>query len=743
MTINRSSGVDTTPQKKRLGSTYSASNFSSDSTRQRDSRYKDAYEQRKERLLMVSNIARCALPWHSQQSTAVTTLAAKISKTLDSILEAEPECCANPDGALKAAEECRDWMTSRLTKKSASRQERKLYPAHAGLLRFIAYTIESLGAENPAGCPKRFILPCASDKKPTGADEDIRTDGALYAYPDTSEIEQDERPDCKDILLMSESKWLEREQGDAYDQVLRYTRHIYAHQPNRRFAWGVTICSTFVRIVMLTNDRILSSGDMDIADPAGRAAYIEFIVSLCYCDSQKLGYDPTIAWSDELGCWKIQCPDSEAPASGIAKFVTYYANDPVFESDRLFGRHTRGFLATRDPTMLDRPDTFIKDAWPHASRNPENTSRDELKIMRVIEETLGRSAIDSGNFVKAVCGGIVDFSAFRDPRPDDSDNMLDPVMGDVEDAIQKALPEDTIYEDDVAPKNSCAGRMSLRVHRRMALQPVGQPLHTLKSPYELIVVLADAMDAHSKILQKCGYLHRDISTNNILVVQRDGRARGMLIDFDCAINPDDPREVWSERTGTLPFMSIGNLLKTSVQKSELDDWESLLYVVCWLGVHGISKDAQVAYRTEIKTEHKDNESFKPPLEKWEVGTFEQVANAKKADLETPEIFEKGVLQHFQEGPAYDMLKDMARALCVVLFFHPGLDRVYSGVFRDGRVKNDILDILRSNKVSTNQADPFEKRLEKRKKISSDLNMVANHFRDLAIAALDEQQTDSA
>ncbi|KAJ1718240.1 hypothetical protein LPJ61_006740, partial [Coemansia biformis] len=64
----------------------------------------------------------------------------------------------------------------------------------------------------------------------------------------------------------------------------------------------------------------------------------------------------------------------------------------------------------------------------------------------------------------------------------------------------------------------------------------------------------------------------------------------MLTDFDCAVrtggatrgqqNPD--------RTGTPPFMSIGNLELSSVERTSLDDWESLIYILCWLGTIGIN-----------------------------------------------------------------------------------------------------------------------------------------------------------
>ncbi|KAJ1726108.1 hypothetical protein LPJ72_006447, partial [Coemansia sp. Benny D160-2] len=41
-----------------------------------------------------------------------------------------------------------------------------------------------------------------------------------------------------------------------------------------------------------------------------------------------------------------------------------------------------------------------------------------------------------------------------------------------------------------------------------------------------------------------------------------------------------------ERTGTLPFMSINNLEGGKIEHSLLDDWESLIYIICWIGTYG-------------------------------------------------------------------------------------------------------------------------------------------------------------
>ncbi|PIA12514.1 hypothetical protein COEREDRAFT_12686, partial [Coemansia reversa NRRL 1564] len=85
-------------------------------------------------------------------------------------------------------------------------------------------------------------------------------------------------------------------------------------------------------------------------------------------------------------------------------------------------------------------------------------------------------------------------------------------------------------------------------------------------------------------------LHRDISENNI-IFRRDesGNVSGILIDFDNAVDSaaaqNDRRPIC---TGTLPFMSLNNLRRSDVPRTVVDDMESTLYLLIWLGVWGVT-----------------------------------------------------------------------------------------------------------------------------------------------------------
>ncbi|PIA13106.1 hypothetical protein COEREDRAFT_11763 [Coemansia reversa NRRL 1564] len=123
----------------------------------------------------------------------------------------------------------------------------------------------------------------------------------------------------------------------------------------------------------------------------------------------------------------------------------------------------------------------------------------------------------------------------------------------------------------------------LRAHWYIVMSPVGRSLKTVNSEEDLVIVLAEAMHCHNTILNDCSVLHCDISMNNILVVREDqcSLLRGLLIDFDFAVSVDRNKlTARPAQSGTLPYMSIANFENIATEHTALDDWESLLYVIC-------------------------------------------------------------------------------------------------------------------------------------------------------------------
>ena len=140
-----------------------------------------------------------------------------------------------------------------------------------------------------------------------------------------------------------------------------------------------------------------------------------------------------------------------------------------------------------------------------------------------------------------------------------------------------------------------------RTKSRLITSPIGIPLQQFKSYTQLLGGVRDAVKGivshlhnhlslvtnwilgYWHLYTKCGYVHRDVSINNVLLLE-DPRfdSAGMLIDFDMAVKYDSQTSGAPERTGTFHFMAHEVLEGTSIH-TPLHDLESFLYVLLYVG----------------------------------------------------------------------------------------------------------------------------------------------------------------
>ncbi|KAJ1964557.1 hypothetical protein H4R35_007137, partial [Dimargaris xerosporica] len=361
----------------------------------------------------------------------------------------------------------------------------------------------------------------------------------------------------------------------ACGQLARYILNLYTSQPNRRFAWALIMYNTFVYVCLFGRDRVYRTQAIDLSTLPGRQLFAQFVIFWSLAGPAQFGLDPTMEFDATTERWSIQCFDDACTNSTPAHQVYYAPTDTMSIRPSLFGRRTMTFLASEQPN--GDPSVFIKDAWPVASASAaDDDLRNEIVLLRHIRQQFSGNNNPGVPYPRLEMGGTVWQCSHGQWEQDDDTTAY----GNFEAALPPQDPE------SAAPAH--------RVHRRMVMTPIARPLKTLKNFNELVVVLADAMACHGKLYKECNIFHRDISTNNIMVVRHDGRLRGMLIDFDNAIHDEAQSTPGRpERTGTLPFMSIGNLENNDTDRTALDDWESLLYVACWLGTYGLDEEARI------------------------------------------------------------------------------------------------------------------------------------------------------
>ncbi|KAJ2774849.1 hypothetical protein IWQ56_000390 [Coemansia nantahalensis] len=591
----------------------------------------------------------------------------------------------------------------------ATRREEFMYPPVSAFILYVQRHIKDLHA-------------------PSDFDEGERVDIALFNCPASDDARAHLGRDTLDFFAIIECKKHQDskvEYEEALDQLIDYTRHVYRVQYNRRFAWALSVCGTNVYAVAMLHDTVLVSPAMDVAKPAGRKRFVELLVNWAVCDDVQAGYDPTIVLGPNKNHYRIECRDEDGNVHW------YKTTECVVAADSMIGRHTRCFLARPDGVGGGNNDVVvIKDAFAASSPPPNDKVRNEISHLRKIKKEFEGKKLDfmypelvHGGDVVLPTGGsrVSNIAANSTNGFDDNTDGIFSLMG----ATREDVP---LPSDDGVNEERSWTQQPYRVHRRLAMKPYGGHLKKGEDPAELIVVLAEAMRCHTAIHTQCGILHRDISPNNILVVDgSDGLLHGLLIDFDYAIPLDeDGYSGRPGRSGSLPYMSIGNLEYAGQMQSALDDWEALLYTLCMWGTRGLTSDDRNADKRGLT---------KLPISQWSVDHPSVIASNKRRHMHSAESFKSNILDCFHSK--CKGLKPLANDLHTALFLHK--ECAGAAVQRrdldipDADNYNPNIDSDTQSEAEEQDASKAEDPLVKRRKHESDIvqalsKMMAKHDR---------------
>ncbi|KAJ2252240.1 hypothetical protein GGI13_003398 [Coemansia sp. RSA 455] len=679
----------------------------------------DSYQRRAARNI-TRGVAKLMETHLTPSSTHLETAASKQGRGKKST---ESPSSTSSSARIAHIDEMRDWLLGK-----PLCLEGGMYGPITAFVSYVALCVQAQRdkAGSTAGI-RRLIYPAdKADYQPDDSDDKTRVCIGLCSIG-LNELSTavSTRTPYHRLLAMIEAWGFSIFSKDAFLQLYEDTRQMYQEQHDLRSAWGITICGHEVRVCHFGNDKAVSSKPMNITTPEGRYAFIELLINWSMCEDFQLGRDPTIVHLPDLDCWQIDCPD-DTSRSIDSEPRRYYFQDVACRASRLFGRHTRCFLASNvKPTVGSPlvPTVVIKDAWAFSERSTDEDIHDETKMLKKIRATLGEHIKPEDDIIypEIVVGGRVSFVLDRTRIEDNSD---------------------TIY---LGIEFADKATLRFRVHRRIVMSQIGQRLHTLESVDEFITVVCDVMRCHNAIFKYCHILYRDISDNNILVIKQDGIARGLLIDFDCAIDTSIEKAGTTrpEMTGTLPFMSINNLSESNVKRTVLDDYESLLYLVCWSATLGIG----------ISQHHREGKDFeKLPIARWQKVSLEAIIGAKSIHFGTENSLNTNIAAYFSsakgsnganDDPDKKMLTRFVTVLRSILF-----DNTSEGVGPECRGTSKIevprakpswlgtgaefLSALDQGALSSARdkpvvINPFEKRVEKCGIIVKDLLVFIGGF----------------
>ncbi|KAJ1801003.1 hypothetical protein LPJ59_000636 [Coemansia sp. RSA 2399] len=445
----------------------------------------------------------------------------------------------------------------------------------------------------------------------------------------------------------------------------------------------LSVCGSDVRICHLSNDVAFASPPLNLSESDGFGKFISILVDWSLCDNDQRGYDPSMDSADEHGGWLIQCADVETGETNV-----YVSTAELASSDRLFGRHTRCFIAKQqirgaDGSTSYGPPVVVKDSWPSKLTD---SALDETELLRMINDKLPKHA-EGVMYPKLLACECVAFN--YSSTGDVSNDTTTSILGNLHDDEDSEVSEDKHY-------------IWFRGHKRYVTSPVGERLGTARSFDELAAAMADVMKTHEMARKHCDILHRDISHNNMMIVREKDHVRGLLIDYDASITQSELKEQSAPgRVGTFYCMSIGNLQNNTVPRTALDDWESLLYVICHYATTGVGSGRIVNW----------DEPAKRPIKKWVADSHDDAALFKKQHLASEKAFKDNITSHFRKtDKGGEKMVALAKSLHTMLFFNPRLNWICHGVDK----RWGIIDGKRVYR------DPFEARTENVDGIVNDL-----------------------
>ncbi|KAK2589875.1 hypothetical protein QQS21_012450 [Conoideocrella luteorostrata] len=450
-------------------------------------------------------------------------------------------------------------------------------------------------AEEHKSTPTQQRRPLAQPNKPIqGSTAERKMDVGFVNDPNA---EKNSRCHRSQILIPGELK--SNPSADmaskAWLDLGTYARKVLAAQDSRRFVLGFTICGSLMRIWEFDRLGGIASEQFDVNKDGLR--FVSTILGFLWMSEEELGFDPTI--KTENGQRFI-----EMDRNGSTERLII---DEVMSRTRcIAGRATTCWRAHRQ----GEPQTplVIKDSWQYVEREEEGellreaTSKGVINMARhYYHETIQIHGMDD-DIRSNIRGGLDMTRAVNYPRersmPPPPNTTLSGassqgrsssgggIAGKKRSLSQTgaALPPSK-RSCSASPTTVSGDTLPNRIHRRVILRDYGKPIHKASSRPALLAALAACIEGHES-LYKAGFLHRDISINNLMINEEEDNLSwpAFLIDLDLAVR--EQREGVSGakgKTGTRAFMAVGALL--GEQHSFMHDLESFFWVLFWICIH--------------------------------------------------------------------------------------------------------------------------------------------------------------
>ncbi|QRW08729.1 kinase domain protein [Ceratobasidium sp. AG-Ba] len=366
-----------------------------------------------------------------------------------------------------------------------------------------------------------------------------------------------------------DARWL----NDNHSKVQWSMHHTMRNDPRRRFVFGLTVSDTKMRLWF--NDRcgVVSSTEFDINE--NWKDFVHIVLGVALADSNDLGYDPDVALVNQS---KADSPQYDITVHSADGSKTIYRTVELISdigAESLIGRGTRVWKVQKLANGGGSGPFFaLKDVWVYDDRPMEHEAMKEI-IGSARDSQRYFLSVEKAGFAVIRSNGLPQVDHTKDVIRRGKDFITTgKVLGAItmsrtqrSSGSKGASKSDTFRRPQPvqhSPSLPPGGHWNLldlnrfpRQHYRIVFKEIGEPLHRLRSYQDIIVAVRGALQG-LQVMHDAKYVHRDVSSGNILLVSDENRAekRGVIIDLEYAksLNSDpDPHGV---KTGTYEFMAI-------------------------------------------------------------------------------------------------------------------------------------------------------------------------------------------
>lgn len=411
--------------------------------------------------------------------------------------------------------------------------------------------------------------------------------------------------------------------SEAWLDLGRYAREVLAAQDTRRFVLGFTICGSLMRVWEFDRLGGIASDQFDINEDGLR--FISTILGFLWMSEEELGFDPTIMTANNQRFIEIERDGS------IERIII---DEVMKRAPCVSGRATTCWKAHRDNDI--RTPLVIKDSWQYLERDEEGellrdtTQNGVVNVARYYHHETVRVRGKDDDVLSNVRKGLDIRTAtnYRLECTTESPNASRVSTSRKGRSSTAGVKRSSSQAGAALPpsKRSCSASPTKaggapppnRVRRRIILRDYGKPIYKASSRAALLSALKRCIEGHES-LRGAGFLHRDISVNNLMINEDESNHSwpAFLIDLDLAIKEQRVGASGAKgKTGTRAFMAIGLLL--GEQHSFMHDIESFFSVLFWICIryNGPDQKSRVV----------------PNFDKWNFADTEELAKLKKGEI---------------------------------------------------------------------------------------------------------------